>query len=81
LTTSEQKEMDRGVDPSGGGAPGLGEPTVGGGGGAAAAVSTSSLASKRVVHVGGLADKATAAGLRAACIPFGSIRSVDMVSA
>jgi hypothetical protein len=72
--------MDRGVDPAGGGASGLGEPAVAGGI-AAAAVSTSSLASKRVVHVGGLADKATAAGLRAACIPFGSIRSVDMVSA
>jgi RNA recognition motif-containing protein len=37
------------------------------------------LASKRVVYVGGLAEKATAVGLRAVFIPFGSIRSIDVV--
>jgi hypothetical protein len=38
------------------------------------------LASKRVVYVGGLADEATPALVRAAMIPFGPIKSIDMVS-
>jgi RNA recognition motif-containing protein len=37
------------------------------------------ITSKRVVYVGGLADKATASGLRSAFIPFGTIQSVDVV--
>lgn len=37
------------------------------------------LASKRVVYVGGLADKTTVPLLRAAFVPFGTIASVDMV--
>lgn len=37
------------------------------------------LASKRVVHIGGLAEETTSAVLRAACIPFGDIKSVDLV--
>jgi hypothetical protein len=37
------------------------------------------ITSKRVVYVGGLADRATAAGLRSAFIPFGTLQSVDVV--
>jgi RNA recognition motif-containing protein len=37
------------------------------------------LGSKRVVFVGGLADETTTQLLRAAMIPFGSIKSVDIV--
>jgi RNA recognition motif-containing protein len=37
------------------------------------------LASKRVVYIGGLAEEATSQLVRAALIPFGSIKSVDMV--
>jgi hypothetical protein len=38
------------------------------------------LASKRVVHVGGLADNGTVSLVRAAMIPFGNIKSCDIVS-
>jgi hypothetical protein len=38
------------------------------------------LSSKRVVYVGGLADQVTVDLLRAAMIPFGPIKSVEMVS-
>jgi len=37
------------------------------------------LASKRVVFVGALPDEATVTMVRAAMIPFGDIKSVDMV--
>ena len=37
------------------------------------------LASKRVVFVGALPDEATMTMVRAAMIPFGDIKSVDMV--
>lgn len=37
------------------------------------------LASKRVVFVGGLPEEATVAMVRAAMIPFGDIKNVDMV--
>lgn len=47
----------------------------------AAQVDPSILASKRVVFIGGLPDEATATMVRAAMIPFGDIRSVDMVRA
>jgi peptidyl-prolyl isomerase E (cyclophilin E) len=36
------------------------------------------LASKRVIYVGGLSDEATIQVVRAATIPFGEIKSVDM---
>lgn len=39
----------------------------------------STLASKRVIYVGGLTDGATIPMIRAAFIPFGNIKSVDMV--
>ena len=39
------------------------------------------LASKRAVYVGGLADDITPQLLRAALIPFGPIKSLDIVSA
>ena len=38
------------------------------------------IASKRVVYVGGLAKDVTIPLLRAAMIPFGDIKSVDIVS-
>jgi hypothetical protein len=38
------------------------------------------LASKRAVYVGGLADGITPQLLRAAMIPFGPIKSLDIVS-
>jgi hypothetical protein len=38
------------------------------------------LASKRVVHVGGISDNSTVTLVRAAMIPFGNIKSVDIVS-
>lgn len=38
------------------------------------------LASKRAVYVGGLAESVTPQLLRAAMIPFGPIKSLDMVS-
>ena len=37
------------------------------------------LASKRVVFIGALPDDATVTMVRAAMIPFGDIKSVDMV--
>lgn len=37
------------------------------------------LASKRVVFIGGLPDEATVQMVRAAMIPFGDIKSVDLV--
>ena len=43
------------------------------------AVDPSVLASKRVVFIGGLPDEATVTMVRAAMIPFGDIKSVDMV--
>lgn len=42
-------------------------------------VDPATLASKRVVYVGGLPDRANVAMVRAAMIPFGDIRSLDMV--
>lgn len=42
-------------------------------------VDPSLLASKRVVFMGGLPDEATVTMVRAAMIPFGDIKSVDMV--
>jgi hypothetical protein len=38
------------------------------------------LASKRVVHIGGIADNATVSLVRAAMIPFGNIKNCDIVS-
>ncbi len=38
------------------------------------------LSSKRAVYVGGLADEVTPQLLRAAMIPFGPIKSLDIVS-
>ena len=38
------------------------------------------LASKRAIYVGGLADGVTPQLLRAALVPFGPIKSLDMVS-
>ena len=38
------------------------------------------LLSKRAVYVGGLADGVTTTVLRAAMIPFGDIKNVDIVS-
>ena len=38
------------------------------------------LASKRAIHVGGLSTEATTELLRAAFIPFGNIKSLDIVS-
>ena len=37
------------------------------------------LASQRVVYIGGLSDGATEALVRASMIPFGEIKSVDVV--
>jgi hypothetical protein len=37
------------------------------------------LSSKRAVHVGGLANKVTPQLLRAAMIPFGTMKSLDIV--
>ena len=38
------------------------------------------LASKRVIYIGGLADEATVDLVRAAMIPFGGIKAIDVVS-
>ena len=38
------------------------------------------LASKRVIYIGGLADEATVDLVRAAMIPFGGIKTIDVVS-
>jgi RNA recognition motif. (a.k.a. RRM, RBD, or RNP domain) len=46
----------------------------------APAVDPTILASKRAVYVGDLADAVTPQLLRAAMIPFGPIKSLDMVS-
>jgi len=43
------------------------------------AVDPAVLASKRVVFIGALPDEATVTMVRAAMIPFGDIKSVDMV--
>ena len=43
--------------------------------------SSMTLASKRVVYVGGLADSTTVPLVRAAFVPFGTLASVDMVRA
>ena len=56
-------------------------PAVGGNtGGTGFDVPTTTIASKRVVYVGGLAKDVTIPLLRAAMIPFGDIKSVDIVS-
>jgi hypothetical protein len=46
----------------------------------AAASDPTILSSKRAVYVGGLADEVTPQLLRAAMIPFGDIKSLDIVS-
>jgi RNA recognition motif-containing protein len=46
----------------------------------AAASDPTILSSKRAVYVGGLADEVTSQLLRAAMIPFGDIKSLDIVS-
>ena len=46
---------------------------------ALATVDPAVLASKRVVFIGALPDEATVTMVRAAMIPFGDIKSVDMV--
>lgn len=38
------------------------------------------LSSKRVLYVGGLADSASVQVVRAAFIPFGAVKSLDIVS-
>lgn len=43
------------------------------------AVDPAVLASKRVVFIGGLPEEANVTMIRAAMIPFGDIKSVDMV--
>jgi len=45
----------------------------------ASTTTAASLATKRVVYVGGLPSEAGCELVRAAAIPFGEIRSVDMV--
>jgi hypothetical protein len=46
----------------------------------AALISDPSITSKRVVYVGSLEDTASVSLVRAAMIPFGNIKSVDIVS-
>lgn len=46
---------------------------------AVATVDPAVLASKRVVFIGALPEEATVTMVRAAMIPFGDIKSVDMV--
>jgi RNA recognition motif-containing protein len=46
----------------------------------ASAADPTILASKRAVYVGGLAPSVTSQLLRAAMIPFGNIKSLDIVS-
>ena len=43
------------------------------------AVDATGLATKRVVYVGGLAEEASITVVRASMIPFGNIKSVDIV--